>query len=87
MHMGVAGNNHLNLYLCLGFQQHTSSRVKLVWSHLGIVVCVGSPSFVCSMGLPLNLVAGGELYFVEEAENGPAFMLHLKPNPIKSWPL
>lgn len=73
----------------LGFQQHTTSKFKLVWSHLGIVVYVGSPCFVCSLsklGLPLNIVAGVELYFVEEAENGPAFMLHLKPNPMKSGP-
>lgn len=65
-------------YACLGFQQHTRSKVKLVWNHLLIIVYMGSPCFVCSLsklGLPLNFVAGVELYFVEEAENKPAFML------------
>lgn len=41
-----------------------------------------SPS---KLGLPLNFVAGVKLYFVEQAENGPASML--KPNPMKSRPV
>lgn len=47
-------------------------------THKEEAIIGASPCVVCSLsklGLPLNAVAGVELYFAEEAENGPGFTL------------
>lgn len=53
-------------------------KAKSVRSHLGVS---------CLHGFTLFFVLICEFKGVQVAENRPAFMLHLKPNPMKSRPV